>query len=114
MRATTATTFHTFELMPGQLLSLDAPQGCVRLAHGQVWLTERGARQDAVLGAGDHWRLQGQPVLLSALAPTRLHLVGATNAPFRILANRWHRLVRAMRDQVQRLQFGPGEVQAWH
>jgi hypothetical protein len=113
MRSTTATTSHTFELKPDQLLSLDAPHGCIHLAHGQVWLTERGARQDAVLGAGDHWLLQGEPVLLSALAPTRLHLVGATCTPLRILSTRWHHLVRATRNQVQRLQFGPSEVQAW-
>jgi hypothetical protein len=114
MSLTTGTTFHTIELDPDQLLSLEAPEACIRLAHGQIWLTEPGARQDTVLAAGDHWRLHAQPVLLTALAPTRIHLVAATAAPRRSLATRWHGLVRAMRDQVQRLQFGPSEVEPWH
>jgi hypothetical protein len=39
--------------------------------------------------------------------------MGAVAAEGTALVRGWQRLLRAMRRQVQRLQFGPAEVQPW-
>jgi hypothetical protein len=113
MSLPTATPARPTELEPGQLLSVEAPAGCICVAHGQVWLTEHGALRDSVLVAGAQWRLRGRPVLVGALAPTRLHLCGTAAGRRGAGGALWRRLARAWQRQVQRLQFGPVQEAPW-
>ena len=113
MGLATATTTRTADLGGGPLLRMDAPNGCIEVAQGCLWLTMEGDARDTFLAAGDRWCLTGQPVIVSASAEARWRLVGGGTpggpAPVRGL----QRLLRATRRQVQRLQFGPSERQPW-
>lgn len=107
MTLTEATTTRTIELGRDRLLSLEAARGRIRVTHGCTWLTEPGSAGDVFLAAGDEWSLNGRPVVLGALGPARVELVGATAAEGALLRRGWRRVVSAARRQVQRLQLGP-------
>jgi hypothetical protein len=76
-------------------------------------LTVEGEPQDRFMAAGDSRRLNGQPVVLGTSEAAPVRLVGGVAAEGAALVRGWQRLLRATRRQVQRLQFGPTEVQPW-
>lgn len=113
MDLATVTTTRTIDLGREQLVSIDAQRGRIEVAQGCIWLTVAGAAHDTFLAAGDSWRLSGRPVILGTSAAARVRLVGGVATVGSPLVRGWQRLVRATRRQVQRLQFGPAEVQPW-
>ncbi|MCU0964394.1 MAG: DUF2917 domain-containing protein [Burkholderiaceae bacterium] len=113
MSLATVTTTRLIDLSPEQVVRMDALYGRIEVAHGCLWLTVEGEPQDSFMAAGDSRRLSGQPVVLGTSAAARVRLMGAVAAEGTALVRGWQRLLRAMRRQVQRLQFGPAEVQPW-
>jgi Protein of unknown function (DUF2917) len=113
MSLATVTTTRVINLSPEQLVRMDALCGRIEVAHGCLWLTVEGEPQDSFLAAGDSRRLSGQPVVLGTSAAARVQLVGGVVPEGMALVRGWQRLLRATRRQVQRLQFGPAEVQTW-
>jgi hypothetical protein len=113
MRFATVTTTRWIDLGPAQLVRMDALHGRIEVAHGCLWLTVEGEPQDRFMAAGDSRHLSGQPVVLGTSAVARVRLVGGVAAEGTALVRGWRRLLRATRRQVQRLQFGPAEVQTW-
>jgi hypothetical protein len=101
------------DLGPEQLVLMDALYGRIEVAHGCLWLTVDGEHEDKFMAAGDSRRLSGQPVVLGTSAAARVRLVSGVAAEGTALVRGWRRLLRATRRQVQRLQFGPAEVQTW-
>lgn len=114
MAGTTATTTRTIDLDRQQTVTLEGHHGCIRVVHGLAWLTEAGDAHDSFLAVGDAWRLSGQPLVLGALAPARVEIVGSAGAGrASALVHGWQALVRAARRQVQRLQLGPVGTPPW-
>lgn len=113
MAIQTPSTVRTIDIDRDHPLHLDAIRGRIQIAHGCAWLTEAGRLDDTFLVAGEQWPLAGQPVVLGALAPTRVRVVGDARPQARLLARWWRRLAGAARREVQRLQFGPLGGQPW-
>jgi hypothetical protein len=113
MGLATVTTTRTIDLGRDEQVSMDALRGRIEVAHGCTWLTVAGDARDTFLAAGDGWRLSGRPVMLGTSAAARVRLVDGIAAEGSALVRGWQRLLCATRRQVQRLQFGPADVQPW-
>jgi hypothetical protein len=113
MSLASTTTIRTIDLDREQLVIMDAPRGCIEVAHGCLWLTVEGEAHDTFLAAGDSRRVSGQPVVMGTLTAARVRLVSGVAAEDTAGVRGWQRLWRATRRQVQRLQFGPAETQPW-
>ncbi len=103
----------TLELGREQQVSLDASRGHLRVLQGLAWVTEAGRSDDAVLVAGDEWPLTGRALVIGALAPLRVQLVGTQSLQARHRPAWWRRLAGAARLQVRRLHMGSSLPQSW-
>lgn len=110
MARTTTPTVRTIDLDRDQLLILDDGRGRLRVLHGAAWLTEEGRAGDAFVEAGAYCSFAGRRTVVGAVAPARLQIVDVAGRHRRPVTAGWQRLVRAVRRQVRRLQFGPLEA----
>lgn len=97
----------TLLLGPDEVARFDAPDECIEVVQGQAWLTEDGRLDDMVLAAGGRWPVGGRPVVVTAMALTRLRVVGARSSGASALAGWGRRMLRAAGREVRRLQLGP-------
>lgn len=88
----------------GQRLSVfvGRPGERVRVLCGAIWLTQEGETGDVVLGVGSELPLQGGRIVVEALEPARLQVLGQTSR-----AQPLQRLARGVRHWATRLQLGP-------
>jgi hypothetical protein len=113
MNALTTLPVRTIDIVRDQQVGFDATRGCIQLVHGSAWLTQVGRIEDIFLAAGEQWPLAGRSVVVSALAPARLRLVGGGGLEGSFVARCWRGALRAARRTVQRLQFGPMDSPPW-
>jgi Protein of unknown function (DUF2917) len=90
--------------LSGEQLSVfvGRPGERVRVLFGAIWLTQEGESGDVILGAGTELPLQGGRIVLEALEPARLQVLGQTCWPQPL-----QRLARGLRYCATRLQLGP-------